>query len=143
MAWPRGISIACMVLALAAVSAAIVLVQVGAPTDPAPWWFVAQLVVCVPALVLGLLISLQQSGAVVGALLSFAGMVPPLLGLVDVLGVVAKDNPALGATAASVRQATSGAWMLLFLPFALLLLVFPDGRLVSRRSSCVAVRVHR
>ena len=104
---------------MAAVSAVIVLVEVGAPTDPAPWWFVAQLVVCTPALVLGLLISLQPSGAVVGVLLSFAGLVPALLGLVDVLGVVAEDNPALGEAAASVRQATSGAWMLLFLPFAL------------------------
>jgi len=139
MAWPRGVSIACMVLAMAAVSAVIVLVEVGAPTDPAPWWFVAQLVVCTPALVLGLLISLQPSGAVVGVLLSFAGLVPALLGLVDVLGVVAENNPALGEAAASVRQATSGAWMLLFLPFALLLLVFPDGRLVSRRWRVVAV----
>ena len=139
MAWPRLVSIACIVLAFAAVCAIFLIRAVGAPTAPVPWWFVAELIVCVPALVLGLLVSREGTGGIVGALLSAAGLVPVLLGVFDVLGVVAAANPDSGAVANSVHQATSGAWMLLFLPFALLLLVFPDGRLTSRRWRLAAI----
>ncbi len=139
MAWPRRISIACIVLAFAAAGATVAIVAVGAPNVAPPWWYGVQLLVCVPALVLGLLVSRQESGGAVGALLSFAGLVPALLGLFDGFGVVAAANPASGGAAASIRQATSGTWMLWFLPFGLLLLVFPDGRLVSRRWRWVAI----
>ncbi len=139
MAWPQRISIACMVLAFAAAGATVAIVAVGAPNVSPPWWFGVQLAVCLPALVLGLLVSRQEFGGVVGALLSFSGLVPALLGLFDGVGVVAEANPVSGGAAAFLRQATSGTWMLFFLPFALLLLVFPDGRLVSRRWRVVAV----
>jgi hypothetical protein len=138
MTWPRGVSIACIVLALVAVCADVVIAAVGAPTTPVPWSSIALLIVCLPALILGLLVSRNETGGVVGALLSMAGLVPVLLGVFDLLGAVAPDNPALGGVAETVRQATSGTWMLLFVPFALLLLVFPDGRRVSRRWRVVA-----
>lgn len=139
MAWPRRVSIACIVLAVVAAGATVVIGAVGAPSVSIPWWYAVQLIACVPALVLGLVVSRQQTGGAVGALLSLGGLVPALLGVGDVLGVVAADNPALAGAASSLRQATAGTWMLFFLPFALLLLVFPDGRLVSRRWRVVAI----
>ena len=53
-------------------------------------------------------------------------------------GAVATASADQARFAAALGRVTQGAWMLLFLPFALLLLVYPDGSFVSRRWRAVA-----
>src|SRR5664279_378048 len=91
----RSISVACIVLALVAACATVMIIAFGTPAAPVQWWLAVQLAACVPALVLGLLVSRKASVGVVGALLSIAGLVPVILGVVDALDSAVPANSAL------------------------------------------------
>ena len=138
VSWPRLFSLACLVLAVVAL---VALPFVGA-ADPDPTVVGPMLIATAPSLIVGVLISWRAVAGWVGPLLALAGLIPAVTLLKDAI-VAAGSAPTAGAdrarVAAALGRATGGAWMLLFLPFALLLLVYPDGSLISRRWRVVAV----
>ena len=138
VSWPRLFSLACLVLAVVAL---VALPFVGA-ADPDPAVVGPMLIATAPSLIVGVLISWRAVAGWVGPLLALAGLIPAVTLLKDAI-VAAGSAPTAGAdrarVAAALSRATGGAWMLLFLPFALLLLVYPDGSLISRRWRVVAV----
>jgi signal transduction histidine kinase len=80
--------------------------------------------------VLGLLVARRLPGHAMGPLLT-------LQGLVAALAVIGELSKAVAAgrqlpADAYVTAASQGAWVLLYVPVALLLLFFPDGRLTGR-----------
>ncbi|MGH3383077.1 MAG: histidine kinase [Nocardioidaceae bacterium] len=100
-------------------------------------WLLGGLVTSVPAVALGLLVSRRQPANAVGALLVLAGLAGVVMATFDgYLAAAASGALPVGDVLVSVTQ---GAWMLWYLPFAVLLLVFPDGRLLSPRWRLVAV----
>jgi len=90
-----------------------------------------------PALVLGPLIALRRPRNRIAPLLTLVGaMLLLVVGLGDQFsGLVAAHPEAAPAPAVVswVMSASSGSWVLLYLPTAYLLLLFPDGRLPGPR----------
>ncbi|MCF7551094.1 histidine kinase [Pseudonocardia sp. WMMC193] len=93
-------------------------------------------VLSLPAIVLGTVLALRRPRAVVAPLLALLGTVLLLVvGLGDEVVAVwaahpeARPGPAVRSWFAA---AAAGSWVLLYLPTAFLLLVFPDGRLPGR-----------
>lgn len=87
---------------------------------------------------LGLLVAARRPRLVVGPLLASAGVGAAANGFGDrYLALVAAGTPPRGA-AWVVPLLLQMNWMLFFVPFALLALVFPDGRLPGRRWRPVA-----
>src|SRR5205823_4587561 len=82
---------------------------------------------------LGLVVARRRPGNVVGALLTAVGLAPVLLGTTDTITAV----HAAGTDV--VGRFGEGAWMLWYLPVALLALYFPDGALPGRRWRLVAI----
>jgi signal transduction histidine kinase len=139
MRWPRIASMSCAGLAVLAVVSAVVVVARYVPVGSERLLLALKAVMCVPALVLGLLISRHRPTSLVGPLLSLAGLVPAIAAISDALIAAGTVGTGDAIAAAHIQQATSGAWMLLYLPFALLVLVFPDGRFATRGGLRVAV----
>jgi signal transduction histidine kinase len=118
---------------LAVVAAAVALLSTGLgaltlrdqPGAGDVAWFVSGAVIGLYAVVLGLLVVRRHPRNLVGAVLAMAGAVPTLDSLATPAG---HELAALG----------EGAWMWLYVPLALLALLFPDGRLLSPRWRWVA-----
>lgn len=90
-------------------------------------WMVLTLVMSLPALTLGQIITRRFPRHGVGSLLSGAGLIILGIGVNDTYLAAAQQNPGLPVSAVLV-SITQGSWMLLYLPWALMLLVFPSGR---------------
>ncbi|MEU6698238.1 histidine kinase [Pseudonocardia sp. NPDC046786] len=130
MPWPRALTLL-LAGAFGALVAADALLadRSGAPVAVA-------LLTALPALVpvaLGLLVAARRPRLVVGPLLALAGAGAAANGAADrYLAAVAAGSPPAGAWWV-VPLLLQLSWMLFFVPFALLALVFPDGRLPGRR----------
>ena len=135
--WPRVVTLAAVVPAVLLTGSGVVALVVS-PTAGDAALFVAVLMPAGVSLVLGLRVSSRLPTSPVGPLVAATGLVALLL-LSDVYDAAAARQPGvLPQTSARVDLATSGSWMLFYLPLALLLLVVPDGRLPSRRWRVVA-----
>lgn len=120
----------CLVAAAVGTAVGCLAVLSGAPAESAAefaLWGVAG----VPALVLGPVIAWNQPRNWICALLSFAGLVVALNGVYGVYrdAAAARALPATGFGAAAALA--QGSWVLLYAPWALVLLCFPDGRFIG------------
>jgi signal transduction histidine kinase len=135
------------VLAVAGAALAVVALGVGAaglvvsPGRSQLLWLSVAVTLSVPALVLGLVIARRQPDSPVGALLAAVGLVVCNAAAMDVYGAALQAQPGRLPTSDVVVSLMQGAWVWLYVPVALLLLFFPDGRLPSPRWKPVAVGV--
>lgn len=124
-------SVGSLVLAVAALVSTLIFGPANAPAGVV----MASLIASAPALILALVVTWRGRAAVVGLLLAAAGLIPLLILLADALiaaGRMSGASPQQVALSTLLATATAGTWTLLFLPFAVLLLVFPDGRFLAR-----------
>jgi signal transduction histidine kinase len=100
---------------------------------------VSTLVLALPSAVVGLLIGLRRPDNAVGPLMSLqAAVFAAMIGWQGAYDQVVQQHP--GALPASTAYAAleRGSWMALYVPVALIMLVFPGGRLLTRRWRWVA-----
>jgi signal transduction histidine kinase len=140
MPWPRtcAVLISAVAAALAAACAALLVrwPDAGA-VDTA-----VTVVVLVPAVALGLAIALRRPRVRIAPLLCLMGTVPmAVVALGDTWTVVTAAHPGALPSSPLLVGLLQGSWMLLYVPPALLLLTFPDGRLPGPRWRPVAVGV--
>jgi signal transduction histidine kinase len=89
---------------------------------------------------LGLLVAWRRPGNVVGVLLCLMGLGPVLVAFGSTYDGVVRDRPGSLPVSALLVGLEQGSWVVLYVPVALLMLVFPDGRLLpGRRWKVVAV----
>ncbi len=137
--WPRVVADLTAPLAAGAVAAGVAGVLVGDVPAAEVAWFAGAVLLSAPALVLGAVIARRQPRNPVGALLALVGLVVCGVGAADVWMVAAIGRGGQVPALDVLVSATQGEWVWLFVPVALLVLVFPDGRLPSRRWRPVAV----
>lgn len=117
-------------MAVALVAVAVWAVAIGLDAS-ATGWMVMTLAMSLPGLVLGSIITRRFPLHWVGALLSVAGLIMLGIGVYDTYLAAAQQHPSMPVSAVLVSLA-QGSWMLLYLPWALMLLVFPAGRFETR-----------
>jgi signal transduction histidine kinase len=88
--------------------------------------------------VLGLVVATRRPDNVVGALLTLVGVIPVWMTAGDLYGAAWQQRPDLVPMSPWFAALQGGTWMFLYVPPALLALVFPDGRLPGRRWRWVA-----
>lgn len=132
MSWPRRLSSATASLT-AVVSVACCAVTAAAPDVSAGLVFALVSAVLAGALAtgLGLFVSRRRPANLVGFLLTFIGLVPPVQTLLDAYAEVSLSRPLPGAEA--IHQLAAGLWTLWYAPVLLLMLYFPGGRLPPGR----------
>lgn len=136
MAWARWVSLA--VLPLAAGSLIVAAWAVATGVDGAALsWLLLSIVIAIPALIFGHLITHRFPHHAVGALLSAAGLVMVTLGANDTYLAAAQIHPELPINNVLMSLA-QGSWMVLYLPWALMLLIFPSGRFESLGARLIA-----
>ncbi|MGH3739373.1 MAG: hypothetical protein ACRDT6_27795, partial [Micromonosporaceae bacterium] len=115
--WPRAVAVGVSLLtALIAVTGIAAAVPTG---DPAVLVTLAVVLTAGAASTgLGLLVAYRRPGNPVGAVLCWIGLLPPAIALLDL-------NPPVPPV---VEALAIGAWTWLYVPVALLILLFPDGR---------------
>ncbi|MFC5993420.1 histidine kinase [Pseudonocardia hispaniensis] len=136
MVWPRASALlVCGGAAVVVVGGAALLVRWPDTGVMAPAVTAA---VVMPSVLLGLVLALRRPRNRVAPLLCLIGAVPLLVvGLGDLLAeIVARHPDALLGIDPMVFQ---GSWMWLYVPPALLMLTFPDGRLPTPRWRWVVV----
>lgn len=136
MAWARWVSIAVIPLAALLSGAAVVALRAGID-DAAISWLILTIFMSLPALVLGHLITRRFPRHSVGALLSLAGLFMLAAGTNDTYLAAAQIHPDLPVNNVLISL-TQGTWMLLYLPWALMLLVYPSGRLQTPGGARIA-----
>jgi signal transduction histidine kinase len=129
--WPRLASFAIAAVTVAALGAG--LAGLSRITDPQQLTAILiRMSAGVPALLLGLLVAGRRPANPVSAFLCLAGASAIALGSMDAyLAAAARSGSTLPVSGHLVAL-TEGAWMMFFLPWAWILLVFPDGRLQDR-----------
>lgn len=137
MAWARILSWAPIPLATTLLAVAAWAVAAGIDAA-ATGWMAMTLAMSLPSLILGQVIARRFPGHGVGALLSIAGLVVLGIGVYDTYLAAAQLHPGIPVSGVLVSM-TQGSWMLLYLPWALMLLVFPSGRFERRAEHGLAV----
>ncbi|MBE3008939.1 two-component sensor histidine kinase [Microbispora sp. NEAU-D428] len=129
MALPRLLAYAAVLVVCALAGAGVVPASQDAGAGMA---LAVGTALALPSVVLGVLVATRRPRSVVGLLLVLAGATPVHLAVGDSYANLAGRHP--GLLVSEVYAALSqGDWMLLYVPAALLTLVFPDGRLPGRR----------
>lgn len=132
MARPRTFALLITAVTAAALLGAAVLAVRWSDVDEVQVGSTALLTL--PSAVVGLVIGLRRPDNLVGPLMSLQGAVFAVMigwqGAYD--QVLEQDPTALPASPAYVAL-ERGSWMALYVPIALIMLVFPGGRLISRR----------
>jgi signal transduction histidine kinase len=136
----RVLAVAGVALAVIALGAGVVGLSVS-PSRPQIVWLAIAAVLSLPSLILGLVIARRQPHSPVGALLAAVGLVVCNAAATDVYGAALLAQPARLPISDVMVSLMQGAWVWLYVPVALLLLFFPDGKLPSPRWRPVAVGV--
>ena len=137
MAWPRAFAVLiCGGAALTLAASAAFLVRFR---DLDPLELVVVSLVLLPAIALGLLIAVRRPHARIAPVLCLTGAVPLVIGFGDVYGAAVAAHPGVLPVSGVLVGLSSGSWMLLYVPAAFVLLLFPDGRLPGPRWRVVAI----
>ncbi|MFF3664338.1 sensor histidine kinase [Microtetraspora malaysiensis] len=83
-----------------------------------------------PSLVLGVVVAVRRPNSAVGLLLVLVGATAMWLGVGELYSLAVARRPGLPLTEL-YAAVSEGDWMFLYVPAALLMLVFPDGRLTG------------
>ena len=102
-------------------------------------WYGSGLLLSVPSLALGLVVAARRPGNPVGALLAFVGFAIAFVPSVETYTDGARVHPEQLPLPALVIVLSQGMWMMMYLPVALLMLYFPDGRTPGPRWRWVPV----
>lgn len=137
MGWARAVSIAVLPLAAMSLATAAWALTAGVDASAAGWLGMC-IVMSLPSLILGYLITVRFPKQGVGALLSGAGLVILAVGCSDTYLAAAQETGKLPVNGLWISS-TQGGWMLLYLPWALMLLVFPSGRLEDKGARRLAI----
>ena len=76
---------------------------------------------------------MRRPHARIAPVLCLTGAVPLVIGFGDVYGAAVAAHPGVLPVSGVLAGLSSGSWMLLYVPAAFVLLLFPDGRLPGRR----------
>jgi signal transduction histidine kinase len=82
---------------------------------------------------LGVAVATKRPDNLVGALLALVGLLPIAIASGDIYGDAVARRPDLVPVSALLTSLEPGTWMFLYVPPALLALIFPDGRLPRGR----------
>ncbi|WP_433223021.1 histidine kinase [Microtetraspora malaysiensis] len=85
-----------------------------------------------PSVVLGVVVAVRRPDSAVGLLLVLVGATAMRIGVGELYSLAVARRPGLPLTELYAAVSTSD-WMFLYVPAALLMLVFPDGRLTGPR----------
>lgn len=96
-------------------------------------------VLAAPGTVLGLVVARRRPANPVAPVLALIGLVIAAVSATDAYGLVVGRRPGLLPVSDLYVSVDQGAWMWLYVPIALLMLVFPDGRFLTPRWRWVAV----
>ncbi|WP_204284080.1 histidine kinase [Microbispora amethystogenes] len=132
MALPRLLAYVAAMLVCALMGVAVVPAVAGDGTVAQDGTaLVAGIALALPSVVLGVLVATRRPRSVVGLLLVLAGATTVRLGVGESYASLAARRP--GLLTEVYAALSQGDWMFLYVPAALLMLVFPDGRLPGRR----------
>ncbi len=132
MAWPRASAVLLSVTCVAVLAAGGALLVRWPDSGVVESVLVA--VFTLPSVALGLVLALRRPRNRVAPLLCLAGLVPLVVaGLASLYEQVLVRHPGALPLPPWYPAVVQGDWMLLYLPPALLMLLFPDGRLPGRR----------
>ena len=137
MGWARAVSTAVFLPVMVLLAIATWALNEGVDGS-ARGWFLVCIIMSLPSLVLGYLITRKLPQQGVGALLSAAGLLIFAVGCSDTYLAAARESSQLPMNALLIAF-MQGSWMLLYLPWALMLLVFPEGHFAdrtARRGTC-------
>ena len=137
MAWPRAFAV--LICAGAALTLAACAVFLARFRELDPWELVGVSAVLLPSIVLGLLIAVRRPHARMAPVLCLAGAVPLVIGFGDLYTAAHAAHPGALPVSGLLVGLWFGGWMLLYVPAAFVLLLFPDGRLPGPRWRVVAV----
>ena len=137
MAWPRAFAV--LICAGAAVTLAACAVFLARFRELDPWELVGVSAVLLPSIVLGLLIAVRRPHARIAPVLCLAGAVPLVIGFGDLYAAAHAAHPGALPVSGLLVGLWFGSWMLLYVPAAFVMLLFPDGRLPGPRWRVVAV----
>lgn len=140
MRWAWVLGVAAGALAAVAFGIGVSALLVSPHPGDALWLGVAAATSAAPV-ALGLVIARRQPRNAVGPLLTLVGLVSCTVAATDVYGAAVQRQPGGLPVADVVVSVLQGAWVWLYVPAALLVLVFPDGRLPSRRWRLVALAI--
>jgi signal transduction histidine kinase len=123
-----------VVAGLAVVQAAVgwVWVAIAGQAGDAAYLAVAT-VLGLATVALGVAVATKRPDNLVGALLALVGLLPIAIAASDIYGDAVARRPDLVPVSALLTSLQPGTWMFLYLPPALLALVFPDGHLPRGR----------
>ncbi|WP_189250604.1 sensor histidine kinase [Streptosporangium pseudovulgare] len=131
MATPRLLAFALAPLIGVLTGAGVVLAAIGGDGGVTTE-FAAGATLALPSVVLGMVVAVRRPDSVVGPLLMLVGATAVWVTVGDLYASAVTRRPDLPFS--EVYAALSqGDWMFLYVPAALLMLVFPDGRLPGRR----------
>lgn len=139
MTLPRVAAYGMAVLTVALVAAGALLLSLGASGGELAY-FAIGCALASASVVLGVLIAARLPANRIGPLLTLLGLVAVATVFTDVYGYEVAQQPGRLPISSFVVTASQGAWMINYLPASLLMLLFPDGRLLpGRRWRAVAV----
>ncbi|WP_405143682.1 histidine kinase [Sphaerisporangium sp. NBC_01403] len=131
MATPRLFAFALAALMGVLAGAGVVLAVIGGDGG-ATTGFAAGTTLALPSAVLGMVVAVRRPDSVVGSLLVLVGTMAVWVTVGDLYASAITRRPDLPFSELYVAL-SQGDWMFLYVPAALLMLVFPDGRLPGRR----------
>jgi len=129
---PRLLAYATAVLAVLMTVVAVVLAAISR-SQFAAWYVAVGCLLGLASVALGLLVATRRPDNAVGPLLTLVGLIPIWSTGSDVYGAAVAQRPDLVPVSALVVTLQPGTWMFLYVPPALLALMFPTGRLPGRR----------
>ncbi len=104
-----------------------------APSASAAAYLGVATVLGLASVALGVVVAVRRPDNVVGALLAWVGLMPIDMAVTEAYADALARRPDVVPVSALLVALCAGAWMFLYVPPALLALVFPDGRLPGGR----------
>ena len=133
MTWARSLAGVITAVAVVLIAGAAGLLVAASFPPSSVRYFAASLVLALPSLALGWVVLRKEPRNLVGTTLCLFGLLPLMTVFSDTYAVAVAAREGLLPVSDLVVTLQAGTWMSLYVPAALLLLLFPTGRLPSRR----------